>query len=63
MRLDVTLRLQTIKRGIYRTDGNLSAGARFNLLPHGNPISPITQAQERQDDDVLEFTKVIAVSH
>jgi hypothetical protein len=60
VRLDVTLRFQTIKRGVDRTCGDLRAGARFDLLPHPRPVSPITKMQKRQDGYIGRFTTATA---
>jgi len=37
--------------------------AEFNLLPHGDPIGAIFQTQQCQDNDVIEFARVIAAIH
>ncbi len=63
VRLDVTLGLKTVQRGIYGADGHLTVGAQFNLLPYGDPIGLICQAKKCQDNDVLKFAEVIAISH
>jgi hypothetical protein len=57
MGLDVGLCFEAIKRGIDRADANLTASACFDLLSNGDPVSPIAQTQERQDDGMLEFTR------
>ena len=61
--LDVTLCLKTIQRGVDGANGHLTIGAEFNLLPYGDSIGLISQAKERQDNDVLEFAEVIAISN
>ena len=37
--------------------------AEFDLLAHGDPIRSFFQAHQRQHNNVLEFTEVIAASH
>ena len=61
--LDVPLGLQAIQGGIDGPDGHLTLGAEFNLLPHGDSIGLISQAEKCQDNDVLKFAEVIAISH
>jgi len=61
--LDVPFCLKTIQGGVDGPDGHLTVGAQFDLLPHGDSISLISQAQECQDNDVLKFAEVIAISH
>jgi hypothetical protein len=60
---DVTLRFQTVESGIDSADGYLTANPRFNFLSNSDPIGPIAKAQKRQDDNVLEFTKIISIRH
>jgi len=61
--LDVPFCLKAIKGGVDGADGHLALGPQLNLLPHGDTVSLISQAQECQDNDVLKFAEVIAVSH
>jgi hypothetical protein len=63
MGLHETFRLQAIEGGIDGADRHLTPDARFNLLPHGDPIGPIGKTQERQEDDVFKFTEVMAIWH
>ena len=63
MRLDVTLRFQTIKRGVDGTYGYFTPGTPFDFLSHRDPISLIRETQKRQHDNMFEFTEVIAVRH
>jgi len=37
--------------------------AKFNFLPHGYPISAIFQPQQGQNNNVLEFAEVVAITH
>jgi hypothetical protein len=63
VRLDVPLGLKAVKGRVNGANGHLTIGAEFNLLPYGDSIGLISQAKERQDNDVLEFAEVIAISH
>ena len=63
VRSDVTFRLQTIEGGVDSADGYLATSAEFDLLPHRDSIGPVFQPQKRQDDEVLEFAKIIVPSH
>ena len=61
--LDVPFRLQPIKGGIDSANGHLALGAEFDLLAHWNSICSLSQPQECQDNDVLEFAEVVADGH
>ena len=63
MGLNEALSLQTIKGGVNGPDRHFAAGAELDLLSHRHSIGSIAQPQKRQDNDVLEFTEVIAVRH
>ena len=63
MRSDVSFSLQAIQSGVHRADRYLAVRAKFDLLAHSYPVGAIFQPQEREDDDVLEFAKIIAVAH
>ena len=60
---DVPLRFEALERGIDGADGHFAPGSRFDLLPHRDPICPISKTQERQDHDVLKFTQIFAARH
>ncbi len=60
---DVTLRFQTVKRGIDGANGHFTPSPRFDLLPRRNPIGSISKTKKRQDYDVLEFSEIIAIWH
>ena len=61
--LDVPLRFQTIKGGINSADGHFAMSAEFDFLPHGHSVCAIFQSQQRQKNDVLEFSEVVAAGH
>jgi hypothetical protein len=63
MRLDVTLGLQAIERGIDCAYRHLTASAGLDFLPDSNPVGPITKTQKRQNDDVFKFTEIITARH
>jgi basic amino acid/polyamine antiporter, APA family len=62
-RLDVPFCLHTIEGGVDGADRHLTFSAEFNLLSHGHSIGSFFQPQQRQHDDVLEFTQVIRTRH
>ena len=41
----VSLGFQTIKSGVNGTDGHLTTGAEFNLLPYSDSVGLISQAE------------------
>lgn len=63
VRFHVTLRLQPVKSSVNRADRYFAPGARFDLLPHGDPVSAIFQPQQRQENDVLELPEVFPSDH
>jgi hypothetical protein len=62
-RLDVPFCLHTIEGGIDGADRHLTFSAEFNLLAHGHSIGSFSQSQQREHDDVLEFTQIISTGH
>lgn len=40
-----------------------SSGGGIDLLPDHRAIRPVSQTQERQEHDVLEFTEILALRH
>jgi hypothetical protein len=63
MRRDVSFSFQAIQSGVHRANRDLTVSAEFYLLTYSDPIGAIFQPQEGQDNDVFEFTKVVAVTH
>jgi hypothetical protein len=59
--LDVTLRLQTLERGVDGADRDFTTSPCLNLLPHSDPIGPISKTKEGQYDDMLKFSKIISI--
>lgn len=37
--------------------------AELNFLPHRDPVGPIFESQQRQENDVFEFAEIIAARH
>jgi hypothetical protein len=60
---NVPLCLESVKGGINRTDRHLAVRAELNFLPNSDSIGVLFEPQQRQDNDVLEFSEVIPVSH
>jgi hypothetical protein len=59
----VALSFETIYRGIDGADRRFSSGGRFDLAPDGDPVGLITKTQDRQKNNVFEFTEIIAARH
>ena len=55
VRPDISLRLQPLQRGINGTDRDLTLGAALYLTTDRHSIGMIFQAQQRQDNYMLEF--------
>ena len=60
---NVSLSFQAVKGGVHGANGYLTVNSKFDLLTHGDPVGAICQAQEGQDNDVLEFAEEVAVTH
>jgi hypothetical protein len=63
VRLHISLRLQAVQSSVDCTDRYLALGTKFDFLAHRNPVGSIVQTKKGQDNDVLEFTEVIAAGH
>jgi hypothetical protein len=49
VRVDVTFRFQASKSGIDGSDGDLSANAQLNFLPHSDAVRLVSKTQQRKD--------------
>jgi hypothetical protein len=62
-RLHLPFTFQAIERGINCANRYLALCAEFELLPHRDSIGAVFQPQKGENNDVLEFAKIIAPSH
>lgn len=57
---DVTLRFQTVESCINGADGNFAPYPYFYLLPNLDAVGPIRKSQKCEENNVFEFTEVVA---
>ncbi len=61
--LDVTLLLQAIKRCIDGANRDFPLDAGFDFLAHGDAVGAVIETQNRQKDNVFEFSEVVPTRH
>jgi hypothetical protein len=62
-RVHVAFCFKAAKGGIDSPDGDIATNAHFNFLSHGDSVGVITETQERENDNVLEFAEIITAGH
>src|SRR5437870_1337988 len=52
-RRDIALFFKAVERAIQGADGQRAAGPRFDLAPDGDPVGPLAEPEDCEQDDVL----------